>query len=55
MAGDSRQCLGKKSQMRKVGLDGARLHSVNFSFNWNELRIVNLLRKYYRLGFLCPV
>lgn len=36
----------EKSQMRKVGLDGARLHSLNFSFNWNELRMVNLLWKY---------
>lgn len=36
----------EKSQRRKVGLDGARLQSLNFSFNWNELRMVNLLRKY---------
>lgn len=47
--------FGEKSQMREVGLDGTRLRSMDFSSNWNELRMVNLLRKYYGLDsyFLC--
>lgn len=36
----------EESRMRKVGLDGPRLQSVNFSFNWKELRMLNLFGKY---------